>query len=458
MKSLPFGDPKKSEATATLTELSVDRDGQRLSLYEPSGPIALRADDLTIPDLHLELKTRSGLSARFGAGGAVRHVMTRAELDLGFRLDPLDLSRLSSDIPQIARASGTIEGALRATGSPSSPHYAGSMHLKKGELAFKGSPISLDDLFVDVEIGNGEVRMTRGTATVGGGTVSVKARLPVHGLELGTATATITARGLKLPVADGVDLTADGDLEATYRPGASDIAGEKNLPDVKGTVSLTSFNYTRPITMSVNLSQLTGKSQRTNVETYDPNDDFVRFHVTLVSPRPLRFSNNLVDMQLEVAQPGVVLSGTNQRFGAQGHAADPARLQAQAPEHRVRGARGLRALRRSGAHLAEGRRARGDRVPARGGDRGQRRGNADVGRHGGHQHRRAVAHQPARARRAREPEGRAHQRSAARPGRHRPLAHDGHDARRDRSRRSPRRSGRPWAWRPSRSSPAPTRR
>lgn len=40
--------------------------------------------------------------------------------------------------------------------------------------------------------------------------------------------------------------------------------------------------------------------------------------MTLVSPRPLRFSNNLVDMQLEVAQPGVVLSGTNQRFGAQG--------------------------------------------------------------------------------------------------------------------------------------------
>jgi translocation and assembly module TamB len=69
--------------------------------------------------------------------------------------------------------------------------------------------------------------------------------------------------------------------------------------------------------MSVDLGKLTGR--KTEVpEAYDPDDDYVRFDVSLVSPKPLRFSNNLVDMQLEVAGSGLALSGTNQRFGAQG--------------------------------------------------------------------------------------------------------------------------------------------
>jgi translocation and assembly module TamB len=248
----------------------------------------------------------------------VHRVFTSPDLALGLRLDPLDLSGLRADLPQIARASGTVRGEVRVEGAPRSPRLAGSVHLAKGELALKGSPFALDDLSVDVAIGSGEVRLTHASARVGGGTVTMNARMPVRGLELGTATAVVTARGVKLPVADGVDLTADADLDATYRPGAASIDGERNLPDVKGTVSLTSFRYTRPITMSLNLSQLTGKPQRTHVETYDPADDFVRFRLTVVSPRPLRFTNNLVDMQLEVADPGLVLSGTNQRFGAQG--------------------------------------------------------------------------------------------------------------------------------------------
>src|SRR6185503_1811691 len=116
-----------------------------------------------------------------------------------------------------------------------------------------------------------------------------------------------------LPVADGVQLTTDADLEGSYKPGGSEEdAEERTLPDVKGTVSLTSFSYTRPIAMAVNLGQLTGKPQRTAVATYDPADDYVHFNVNIVSPKPLRFSNNLVDMQLQVEPGGVVLSGTNQ--------------------------------------------------------------------------------------------------------------------------------------------------
>jgi translocation and assembly module TamB len=147
--------------------------------------------------------------------------------------------------------------------------------------------------------------------------VQVTGRIPLRGTETGAFEANITARGVKLPVADGINLTADADLSASYRPGAPSDRGQRNLPDVKGTVELTSFSYTRPIALNLSLSQL-GRAPRTNVETYDPANDFVRFNINVVSPRPLRFTNNLVEMDLEVMSPGLVLSGTNQRFGARG--------------------------------------------------------------------------------------------------------------------------------------------
>jgi translocation and assembly module TamB len=38
----------------------------------------------------------------------------------------------------------------------------------------------------------------------------------------------------------------------------------------------------------------------------------------VVSPRPLRIVNNLVDMRLDVTPPGLQLTGTNERYGARG--------------------------------------------------------------------------------------------------------------------------------------------
>jgi translocation and assembly module TamB len=317
IKQLPIDDPKRADVTLVIRALEVERGGHRVQLTEPSGVIALRNNDLSIPDVRLEARTASGLTAVLIAGGGVKAVTTAPDLDLAVRVEPLDLSRLSKDIPEVARASGTVDAQLRMSGSPQAPRYSGAAHVKDGELALKGTPLSLDAIQVDVDIGGGEVRVTRATANVGSGTLSATARMPVRGLEIGTAQATVVLRNLKLPVADGVDMTADADLSATYRPGGGDGV-ERSLPDVKGTVALTSFSYTRPIAMSVNFGQLAGKAQRTTVESYDPKGDFVRFHVTVASPKPLRFRNNLVDMQLSVAEPGIVLSGTNQRFGARG--------------------------------------------------------------------------------------------------------------------------------------------
>jgi translocation and assembly module TamB len=319
LKRLPLDDLAKADLTVALSGLQLERVGQKVALESASGPIALQNNTLSVPDMRVMVATGAGLSAPLLAGGKVHRVMTAPELDLGLRVGPLDLSRLSADLPQVTRAKGQLDANLRVQGPPSSLRYGGAARLRGGELALRGLPLSLDEIEVDVAVSSSEVRILRGAAKAGGGEISVTGRMPVRGLEFGTAQANLVARGVKVPVSEGLNLTADADLEATFKPGAEfDERGEKALPDIKGRMTLTSFQYTRPIGLSLDLNQLAGKPQRTTVETYDPKQDVLHFDVLVGAPRPLRFTNNLVDMALEVPAPGLNLSGTNQRFGARG--------------------------------------------------------------------------------------------------------------------------------------------
>jgi translocation and assembly module TamB len=318
IERLPLADPRQAAATLGLDALALEWQGRQLRLRNPSGPIRLADNALQLPVLDLEART-SGLATVFTAGGRIQKVFSTPELDVDMKLDRTDLSQLSKEIPQIRRAGGTVEASVKVTGPLSALRYAGSASLKQGELDVEGLPVSLDDVDVEIAIGDGKVRLMQATAKVGAGKLSARGSMPVRGLELGMAEAQIVARKVKLPVADGVDLTADADLKATFWPGlgASDDESGKNLPFVDGKVTLTSFNYTRPIVMSVDLGQLTSR-QRTSVNTYDPAADVVRFRLNVVAPGALRFSNNLADMKLEASPAGLTLSGTNQRFGAQG--------------------------------------------------------------------------------------------------------------------------------------------
>ncbi|XXX78859.1 translocation/assembly module TamB domain-containing protein [Sorangium sp. So ce134] len=318
IERLPLADPRQAALTLTVGAFKLEREGQGLHLTAPSGPIRLAGNALTVPELRLEAHTASRLSAAFTASGEVKRVFTAPDLDVAIRVSPTSLARLSADIPQIRHARGTVQAEVQITGPLQGLRYAGSATLKEGELDVVGLPVSLDDIDVEIAIGGDLVRLTRATARVGTGTVSAVGNMPVRGLNLGMATASIVATGVKLPVADGVNLTANANLVARFQPGVEeDASGEKNLPEVEGKITLTSFNYTRPILMSVDLGDLTGR-QRTTVQTYDPAADAVRFNVVVLSPNPLHFSNDLADMRLEVSPTGLELSGTNQRFGARG--------------------------------------------------------------------------------------------------------------------------------------------
>jgi translocation and assembly module TamB len=314
VKSLPLRNLREADASATLTRLTVVRDGDRATVTPLGGPLVLRADTLEVPPLRVAFRAAKGPTLDLEVGGKVLGVGTRPELDLGLTLKPMALAELASDVGAIRRAEGIAEARLRVSGPVLTPRYSGLATVRGGRFELDKPSLVLDDVEADVDVGGGEVRVRRAVAKVGGGTLSVSARMPLRGLTVGAATAAITARGVRVPVADGVSLTTDADLTATFDPRAA----EGELPLVEGTVELTSFAYTRPISLNVDLGQLTGRPQRTEVETYDPAEDSLRFRILVLSPKPLRFQNNLVEMALEVDPPGLELLGTNQRYGARG--------------------------------------------------------------------------------------------------------------------------------------------
>ncbi len=316
---LPFDDLAKSRVTLAVTGLELERGGRRVALSGTPGPILIDNDTLTLPKIALVVDAASGISAPITIDGSVSRLIAAPDFDLDLQIGSLDLSRLSSGIPSIHRARGSVEGNLRIKGPPSALRYGGSARLRRGELALRGVPVSIDNAELDIAVTSSEARILRGSARVGGGEMSVTGRMPIRGFELGTAEAAITMRRVKVPLADGINMTTDADLVASFKPsnGEDDPEG-KNLPEVKGTLTLTSFLYSRPIGLSLDLNQLAGGPRRTAVTTYDPKNDTFRFDVNVLAQQPLRLQNNLVDMQLDIAPPGLAFSGTNQRYGARG--------------------------------------------------------------------------------------------------------------------------------------------
>jgi translocation and assembly module TamB len=135
---------------------------------------------------------------------------------------------------------------------------------------------------------------------------------------LGDVTGIVTARGVSVPVLDGIAMTCDADLRGEWNEKGADEE-ESTLPRISGDITLTSFSYTRPIGIgTANIGAIAQRDRRKTFEAYDPADDFVTFDVQLKSRDPLRLRNNLVEAQLMVDSDALVFSGTNQRFGLRG--------------------------------------------------------------------------------------------------------------------------------------------
>lgn len=308
----------------TPRAMHLTRGGQSLALRtSPStapvvalGPpitIRLAEDDLMIPPLTFDIAARGGFKGAFTLKGAVKKITKGAELALVADLLPIDLGLFVGVVPRVTRAMGTLTGSIKLQGKASQPEFDGQLHVRQGEFALKGVPGTITDVEIDVTADENEARITRGAGHFLGGEVGLTARMPLKGGQIGVAGLNLTGRQLFVSPLEGVKATVDADLQVSVNAMAT--SAQARLPVVSGEVTITDFEYTRPITADV--SGIRG-SKRTIVENYDPSLDAVVFGFDIRSRVPLRIRNNLVDARLAIDPRGLRVTGTNQRIGLRG--------------------------------------------------------------------------------------------------------------------------------------------
>ncbi len=294
----------------------VSRGGDVLSLRPTQGVVTVESDQLSLPPLVIDFTSPRGLKGTCTVKGGVKKITSDAELALSAELEPIDLGVLVGLVPKLERSQGTLSGKVAASGKWKDPRIAGEVHVKGGEFAVHGLPSVISDVDVDAVADADELRITHGTAKFAGGTLAVSGSMPLAGLALNQGEALIAARDIRLTPAQGIGATFDADLVVSLgRAGA----GSPNaaLPHVAGDVTITSFDYTRPMNLEANALGVHAK--RMDVETYDPSlDSIVLDGVRVHAKAPLRIRNNLVEAQLVINSGALTVTGTDQRVGLRG--------------------------------------------------------------------------------------------------------------------------------------------
>ncbi len=308
------GDPLASHVRLALDALTLGRNGYSLKLAPGAKPVELENGAVRAPALAFVATTPSGHRATFDLSGGLSSLRDAPRVDADIALRPVEPGAITQVFPRVERAKGSLTGRLGVSGPLRSPEYSGGFALSGGELLLRGLPVPLSDIERARKHEAGELEVTRGSARMGSGRLTLSGGAPVRGFELGAVRLEIAARDLSLPLGEGVRASADADLLATYKSST----GERSLPRVSGNVTLRSFEYKRPVTMTAELQSLGRRGKRTSFEEYDPADDVVALDVTIKSSRPLQIKNDLVEADLDLGSEGVVLSGTNGRYGLRG--------------------------------------------------------------------------------------------------------------------------------------------
>jgi translocation and assembly module TamB len=317
------GDLARASVRFEPRSLRLTKDGRTVTLRpNPSATLVeLARDTLTLPPLAFDLKTPGGFSAAFTARGTASHVTRSPDLDFDLELAPVDLARLPDMMANVERAAGRLEGALKVRGRPKALDVEGQVRLRATELALRGVPMALTDVDVEVRATESELRITRGTARAGSGTLALAGHIPVRDLTLGGAEVTLTARDFRIPGVEGVNGSLDANLALSV---AASSGSGGPLPRLSGDVTLTSFDYTRPVNLVSDLAASIGarslgvKSTRTEVSAVDSSPDSIALDLRIRSRVPLRVRNNLLDLSIAVGSDSLVLTGTDKHPGLSG--------------------------------------------------------------------------------------------------------------------------------------------
>jgi translocation and assembly module TamB len=317
LEQLNLDRPTEAVAELELSRFGVNYNGFRAALTGGRAQLVFRRGTLEIPALALAVTTPGGQRAIVDSHGVLSGPLDDARLDLVVGLRKTDLSSLVGDIPGATKVTGSLEGGLHLHGRLHSPEYDGRLELRDGSLALGDLDATMSDIQLVLKLDEEQLTIARGTALLGGGTLKLSGGAPLRGLSMGTARVVLEARNVTFAANPGLRTTLDADLVATYgEPGRSDGPGA--LPRVSGEASITSFEYTRPIKMTADLSTLAQRGKRTEFDAYETAEDRVAFDVRVVGTGPLRIRNNLMEAELQIDPEGLRLTGTDQRVGLVG--------------------------------------------------------------------------------------------------------------------------------------------
>ncbi|MCL2822755.1 MAG: translocation/assembly module TamB domain-containing protein [Polyangiaceae bacterium] len=319
VRHMPFDRIAEADASVSISSLELGSRSGIVRLSQGTSPIELRGDTLNVPGIQLDYHSTTGLSGAFLAGGQIRHISTKPELDLHTRLSPIDLSALANMIPGVDRARGIVEASIDITGQIDSPSYRGQLTVKDGAVSMSGipgMPMPIDGIDVLVRVDERQITLERAHARAGGGTLSATGSVAVDGFGLGAAFAVVAAREITLSPIDGVKTTLDADISALWD--ARMAGSPEGIPRVVGDVTLKSLEYSRPFGIEADIASIAERVRKTTVELYDPEQDLVDFDVRIHAIKPVRIRNNIADMRLVLDTPVLVLSGSNQRVGLVG--------------------------------------------------------------------------------------------------------------------------------------------
>jgi translocation and assembly module TamB len=312
---IPFDQLAKARVRYFLGPTIVSRGGQKLTLQPPRDPIALADDTLSMPPLEVTLDTPEGFRGGFVLSGNVTKVTTDPNLGLDAQLEPVDLAILQRIEPKVDLATGKLEGKVHLSGRATSPVITGALRARADTIEVRGLPSAITDTQLDIRASPTELSVA-GAGKFAGGSVAVNGSMPMRGFELGPLDSRVIVRGVRFVPSPGIAATFDADLDVGYSPGAN--ASYAALPRVTGDVAITSFSYTRPISLTTDLTSLGGRAKRTEVDVYDPSRDFLAFDLRVRSRAPLVIKNNLVEAQLAIDSETLDVTGTNQRLGLRG--------------------------------------------------------------------------------------------------------------------------------------------
>jgi len=305
--------PFDSRATLTLRELTMGAEGFEVGLTEGPAVIELEGGAVTAPRLALALTTPSGQRGILdGSASMQRDRKVAAKLILR----ETSLGVLVATVPGIARAEGRLTGGIEVQGALSALETRGFVEVQEGRLVLAGLSSAISNLSLRVDVDQNGIRITRGEGDWGGGKLNVSGGAPLTGGTLGTARARFVARQVSLPWGDDVRVGFNADLDLTLPASGGETQA---LPRLSGDVELLSASFERAMTATADITSLTGRGHKTEVDAFETGEDGLELDVVIRGKRPLTVKNALVECALELDPGGLRISGTNRRFGAVGN-------------------------------------------------------------------------------------------------------------------------------------------